>query len=100
MQDTIQTDPDILLRTHTSVQVRYMETTNHLYVRFLRKGFFVMKPFHLVHIVFFIKWKDCISTKMFRLLIKNNFLLYKEMFGKSKSVYVLLIFRLRNQVLR
>jgi phenylalanyl-tRNA synthetase alpha chain len=42
MQDTffIQTDPDILLRTHTSsVQVRYMETTNPYTYDFSGKGF-------------------------------------------------------------
>lgn len=47
MQDTffIQTDPDILLRTHTSsVQVRYMENINLLLEQSLQEGSLEMKP--------------------------------------------------------
>ena len=59
MQDTffIQTDPDILLRTHTSsVQVRYMEN-NTPPIRTISPGsvFLEMKPFLPEHTVFFIK---------------------------------------------
>ena len=58
MQDTffIQTNPDILLRTHTSsVQVRYMEN-NTPPIRTIPQGVcFEMKPFRRVHIVFSIK---------------------------------------------
>lgn len=72
MQDTffIQTNPDILLRTHTSsVQVRYMETTTPPYEPFHRGVYFVTKPFRHVRTVCSIKWKVCTSTKMFRLPI-------------------------------
>jgi phenylalanyl-tRNA synthetase alpha chain len=63
------------------------------------EGFFVMKPFHLVHIVFSIKLEGLYIDKDVSFAETNFVALYKEMFGKSKSVYVLLIFRLRNQVL-
>lgn len=67
MQDTffIQTDPDILLRTHTSsVQVRYMEKINLLFVPFRLDEYFVMKQFLPEHIVFFIKWRVYTLLKM------------------------------------
>jgi phenylalanyl-tRNA synthetase alpha chain len=55
MQDTffIQTDPDILLRTHTSsVQVRYMEE-NKPPIRTISPGrVFVTRLFRLVHCIF------------------------------------------------
>ena len=58
MQDTffIQTNPDILLRTHTSsVQVRYMEN-NKPPIRTISPGEFIeTKLFQRVHIVFSIK---------------------------------------------
>ena len=58
MQDTffIQTDPDILLRTHTSsVQVRYMEN-NTPPIRTISPGRVLeMKPFLPEHTVFFIR---------------------------------------------
>jgi phenylalanyl-tRNA synthetase alpha chain len=58
MQDTffIQTDPDILLRTHTSsVQVRYMEE-NKPPIRTISPGrVFVTRLFRLVRTVYFTK---------------------------------------------
>ena len=58
MQDTffIQTNPDLLLRTHTSsVQVRYMEITNLLLEQFLQVGFTETRLYLLDRIVFSIK---------------------------------------------
>ncbi len=60
MQDTffIQTDPDILLRTHTSsVQVRYMENNAPPFVPFLQGGCFGTRLFRRVPIVCSIRWK-------------------------------------------
>jgi phenylalanyl-tRNA synthetase alpha subunit len=60
-----------------------------------------MKPFRLVHMYFHQVEGLYIDKDVSFADLKQTFVaLYKEMFGKSKSVYVLLIFRLRNQVLR
>jgi phenylalanyl-tRNA synthetase alpha subunit len=61
-----------------------------------------MKPFRLVHIVFFHQVEGLYIDKDVSFADLKQTLLhyYKEMFGKSKSVYVLLTFRSRNQVLK
>jgi phenylalanyl-tRNA synthetase alpha chain len=57
MQDTFHlTDPDILLRTHTSsVQVRYMEENKPPIRTISQEEFFVTRLFRLVRTVYFTK---------------------------------------------
>ena len=67
MQDTffVKTEPDILLRTHTSsVQVRHMSKNPPPLELFHLVEFLEMKLFHQERTVFFIKLKAYISMKM------------------------------------
>ena len=67
MQDTffVKTEPDILLRTHTSsVQVRHMSENQPPLELFHLVEFLEMKLFHQERTVFFIKLKAYILMKM------------------------------------
>jgi hypothetical protein len=92
MQDIFYSNQSryFIAHAHHLYKCAIWKITNHQYEQFLQEGFFVMRLFHLVHTVFFTKWKVYIDKDVS--FAEQTLIFYKEMFGKSKFASFLFSF--------